>query len=101
MRHLREHVLQQPRWATILADMTERNVKTKKRKTPEQLKRGAWNAVLCTIESEVVAALISFINSATVATAVMPSYDGVLVKHGDGAFRWGVELNQKWTEISQ
>ena len=45
-----------------------------------------WNCVLCTIESQVIAALQEHIEAHSVARVAMPSYDGLLLLHPSNQF---------------
>ena len=52
------------------------------------LPTGWWNCVLCTIESQVIAALQEYIEAHSVARVAMPSYDGLLLLHPSNQFEW-------------
>ena len=101
IRELRERVLELPEWKPMLDDMVERNEHARTRKSTERVKRSAWNAVLCTIESGVIADLIDYVHAESNGRIVMPSYDGVLVTHLPDDFCWEGALNTGWMLKSQ
>ena len=97
---LRDHVLGLGTWSVLVGDLERANArKSKNRRKPEQMKRSAWNCILCTIETEVVQCLGQFIERLTPAQVVMPSYDGLLLHHASGLVCWSDSLQAQWTQL--
>ena len=97
---VRSLVLAKSPWKEIYDDMVAFNSTEKKNcKSVEQVKRAAWNCVLCTVESQVVAALETHIEQNTCARVCMPSYDGLLLRHPANAFEWNDQLCNQWQDL--
>ena len=98
VRALRSRILQMQPWSGFLSDMVSRNLQSRRKKTEEQVSRGAWNCVLCTLETEIIAALQIHIEQHSGARVVMPSYDGLLLHHAAKQFTWDVSLQRQWND---
>ena len=61
------------------------------------MRRSAWNAVMCTMEAEVIKELEYIVHKTTSATVAMPSYDGLLLQHKAGALAM-IPLTRAWRE---
>lgn len=97
---VRTLMLQKSPWKEMHQDIvTAHNNNVGKRRSDEQLKRSAWNCVLCTVETEVVSALGRHIEQRSTARVCMPSYDGVLLRHPENGFDWDDELSSEWQEL--
>ena len=78
----------------------ENELRKKGHKKPEALLRSVWNCVLCTVETDVIRKLSSFIESETTGQIAKPSYDGVLVRHNASDAIWTGNIKGKWEALS-
>ena len=96
---VRSCILQKDPWCVFLTAMVARNAHSKKKKSKEQLRSGAWNCVLCTLETEIIAMLQVHIEEHSAARVVMPSYDGLLLQHAAKQFKWDDALQRQWRDV--